>query len=185
MKCFTLHSNHSLVEGIVVKNREKELGLRTWSIPVGSPAPLGVYEEHLVPKIPKNVVIDDSAGFLTLMEFLTEDTFHMILIKNQSPIAGAWAFEKSPGVEVLSEGYVPRIRKVSQAPGCEYLIEMEPGSIVTIALAGCTNGAPKRYTLKADVSSLILAPDSGTSLVGGPLKQIPLPLNIKGFQWPK
>lgn len=185
MRTFTLHTNHELIEGIIVRNRKFNEGLYAWAIPVGSPAPMGVYEEQIITKIQRNVVFDIEGKYNVLMEVGSEFKAHMVIIHNQSPINGAWAFEKSPGVEVIAEGYVPRIRNIAQAPGCEYLIEMEPGSVVTVALAGKTNGAPKRFTLKADEESLILAPDSGQSLVGGPLRQLPLPIPARYNQWPK
>lgn len=185
MHCYTLHSNQSLIEGIPVVEFHIEADMYAWSISVGKRAEMGVFARQLYPKFKTDKMHLDMAGNWTMLEIFPSYSEALVLIKNQSPRDGAWAFEKDLGVEILSEGYVPLIRKGTQAPGFEYLLEMSVGSRVKLAIAGRPVGPHKKFYLESTLSGIKIIPDDSPGLIGKMPDHLPFPGDIMDNQWQK
>lgn len=165
MQCWTLHSNHSLNLGIPCIKTVIDTDKQAWTVYTGSPAPLGILETTHFP-VTDRITIDCLAGsaFNILLDHSARES-HTLLVKNQSPIGGAWSLELLGNAEIISSGYVPKVRGVAQGEGAEYLLNLPYGSMIKVALCGNTQGQPKYFTINALTHLLLLEPCSYESFM--------------------
>lgn len=160
MQCFTLHSSHEIVFGIPCSKIDLEPDKPAWAVYTGSVAPMGILETTAYPITDRmNVMYEHHIGYSILMDHSCPNS-HTLLVKNQSPIGGAWSLELLGNAEIISSGYVPEIRKVAQGPGAEYLLNLPYGSMIKVALCGNTKGSPKYFIICSSAHTLTMRPTS-------------------------
>lgn len=165
MQCWTLHTTHTLQKGIICTRTNIDGDKPCWSVWTGSPHPMGILEVTHYPVTDRmQVGYLQSIGWEIQLDMLCQEA-HTLLIKNQSPIGGAWSMELLGNAEIISSGYVPQIRGKAQGEGAEYLLNLPYGSMVKIALCNAPKGENPYRIIRSLESELTIDPSTRESFL--------------------